>query len=147
MMTTNHEIISLRPLIKAPVLKLKPLKPRLECGFPLPYEGEQMFRQAIDLGKELVTNWVTTFVATAWNDSMEPLIHTGDILLIDRSLPIKNGCYLAGVINGGWFMKRYWKEGDQIILYSENEIYSPIVVEEHMNYREFGRIYKVIQSL
>lgn len=146
-MKTIHEIINLRPLEKAPDLIIKGIEPLIECGFPLPHEGENIFKSAIDVGKELVSNSITTYVATAWSDSMEPLIHTGDLLLVDRSLEIRNGCYIAGVIGGGWFMKRIYRQNGKITLYSENPAHEPIEVREYMNYREFGRIYKVIQDL
>lgn len=143
----RHELIALRPLSKAPDLKLQVLEPLVECGFPLPYEGENIFRPAIDIGIELAPNPVTTFVATAWSDSMEPLVHQGDTLLVDRSLPVRNGNYIAGVINGGWFMKRFWQQNGRIELHSENPKYEIIIVQEYMNYRLFGRIYRVIQSV
>lgn len=142
-----HEIINLRPLSKTPTIMLKGLEPLIECGFPLPHEGENIFKPAIDVGKEIVTNSITTYVATAWSDSMEPRIFQGDLLLVDRALEIRNGHYVAAVVGGGWTMKRIWKQNGKITLFSENPAYEPIEVREHMNYREFGRIYKVIQDI
>lgn len=119
----------------------------IECGFPIPFEGENIFKPAIDVGKEIVTNSITTYVATAWSDSMEPRIYQGDMLLVDRALEIRNGHYVAAVVGGGWMMKRIWVEKGRITLHSENPSHEPIIVQEHMNYRQFGRIYKVIQDL
>jgi DNA polymerase V len=145
-MGMNSEIMGLRPLHAPYPLELNVIGSLIAGGFPNPASGDY-FHEAVNINEILITNQTSTYMGYAWSDSMEPLIYEGAILLVDKSLEIRNGNYVAGTYDGDWFMKRYWKEGDSITLHSENPKYSPIYIREGIPFRIFGRITRVIQSL
>ena len=57
-------------------------------------------------------------------------IFSGDILVVDRSVEPKVGKIVVAAINGELVVKRIGRQGNALVLLSENEAYSPIVVGE-----------------
>ena len=142
----NHEIVGIRPLLEDDLpVYLEVVGSMISGGFPNP--SDNYFKEAVNLLELLIHNQTSTYLGYAWNDSMEPLIYEGAILLLDKSLEIRNGNYVACVYDGDWIMKRFWQENGVITLHSENPSYSPITVREGIQFKVFGKITKVIQSL
>ncbi|MEX0652437.1 MAG: S24 family peptidase [Candidatus Paceibacterota bacterium] len=68
-----------------------------------------------------------SFLVEARNDSMEPKIHDGDLVLADRVPPVSGD--IAVVVHGGeGKIKRIYKEKGRVVLQSLNPKYAPQVV-------------------
>lgn len=68
-----------------------------------------------------------SFLVEARGDSMEPLIHNKDLVLVDRS-PVDSGDTAVVVYNGGAVLKKIYKDQGRIVLQSLNTKYKPIIV-------------------
>jgi repressor LexA len=67
--------------------------------------------------------------------SMEPEISEGDIVLVKHVFPdeIQNGDIVVLMYNNQFLVKRFYKTDGTIVLVSENEEYSPIVIDSKEN--------------
>ena len=62
-------------------------------------------------------------------DSMEPKIHTGDLVLIRRQPCAEDGQIVAARVNGDEAtLKRYKQQADMVLLLPENPSYNPRIV-------------------
>jgi DNA polymerase V len=99
------------------------------AGFPAP--GDDMVEKSLDVHDLLVKHPASTFFVRVQGDSMEGAgIFSGDILVVDRSVEPVVGKIVVAAINGELVVKRIGREGNLLILLSENESYAPIVVGE-----------------
>lgn len=104
----------------------------VEAGFPSPAEEELM--DTISLDRFLVNNPDSTFILKVSGDSMSGAgILPGDMVLVDRSLPPKNGDIVIAQVDGEWTMKFLRKKGESIILFPANEKYKPIRPKRELN--------------
>jgi len=55
---------------------------RVPAGFPSP--AEDYIEGSIDLSRDLIKHRLSTFYIRVIGDSMEPLIHSNDLLVVDR---------------------------------------------------------------
>jgi len=107
--------------IKAPVRVLG----TVEAGFPSPAEEE--LADTISLDDMLITNREATFLLKVSGDSMtEAGIMPGDMVIVDKGQPPKNGDVVIAEVDGAWTMKFLKKRGDSIILMPANANYKPI---------------------
>lgn len=142
----NHEIVGIRRVRPNRVIELKVIGSLIAGGMNNP--ADDHFKPAVNLNDIIIANPVATYMGYAWSDSMEPLIYEGAILIVDKTKEIRNGNYIAGTFENSWFMKRFWREPDgRIFLHSENPKYKPVEVLEGLQFKIFGRITQVIQSL
>lgn len=114
----------------------------LQAGFPSPTEN--YVEAMIDLNRDLIKNPHTTFYGHVENDSMEPLIHDGAMVIYDSSLEVRNGHTCVAIIDNDWCVKHYCEYQGRISLVSENEKYAPIVPTPEMNFIIRGRVTAVI---
>lgn len=68
-----------------------------------------------------------SFLVEARGDSMEPLIHDKDLVLVDR-MPADSGDTAVVVYDGGAVLKKLYKERGRVILQSLNSKYKSIIV-------------------
>lgn len=68
-----------------------------------------------------------SFLVEAHGDSMEPLIHDNDLVLVDHS-PVNSGDTAVVVYEGGAVLKKIYKDHGRIVLQSLNTKYPPIFV-------------------
>ena len=70
------------------------------------------------------------FMVEAKGDSMENLISPKDWLIVEQSNQPKNKDVVVCVNNGEVMVKRFTKDGENVILQSENPHYTPIVADK-----------------
>ena len=70
------------------------------------------------------------FMVEAKGDSMENLISPKDWLIVEQSRQPKNKDVVVCVNNGEVMVKRFTKDGENVILQSENPHYNPIVADK-----------------
>jgi repressor LexA len=68
------------------------------------------------------------FLVRARGDSMEPLIHEGDIVIARKVNATENGRLVVCVNNGEALIKRYYQpDSEHVLLESENKAYGPFM--------------------
>lgn len=85
-----------------------------------------------------------SFLVEARGNSMEPLIHDKDLVLVDRS-PVSSGDTAVVVHGDEAKLKKIYKEKGYIILQSLNSKYEPVVVKPE-DIRPVGVIRGVVRS-
>lgn len=110
---------------KAPLFASEPA-----AGFPAP--ADDLIEKALDINDLVVANPASTFYVRVRGDSMEGAgIFSGDVLVVDRAVEPKDGKIVVAAVYGEMVVKRLKRVGDAHMLYSENESYEPIVVNEN----------------
>jgi DNA polymerase V len=118
----------------------------VSAGFPSP--TEDYIEGKLDLNLHLIKNPSTTFYVKVSGDSMLGAgIHSGDLLVVDRSLEPASGRIVIAVLNGELTVKRLSVEGDRLILKAENDSYPSIEVKEPQELSIWGVATSVIHLL
>jgi DNA polymerase V len=119
---------------------------KVPAGFPSPAEDYVSAR--IDLNRDLIRHPLATFYIRVEGDSMEPRIHEGSLLVVDRMVEAKEDDVIIARVGSGFFVKRLHIEPDgQIFLLSENKAYQPIQITEGMDFEVWGRVMNSIDFL
>ena len=96
----------------------------------------------------LIKHPAATFFVRAKGDSMiEAGIHSGDILIVDRSLDVTDKKVVIAVIDGELTVKRIRMIERKIYLLPENSDYSSTEITESMNFTIWGVVTNVIHAL
>jgi DNA polymerase V len=115
-------------------------------GFPSP--AADYLEDSINIQEYLTPNPTSTFYVRYTGDSMkESGIFPGSILVIDRSLPLKNNTIVMAVVNGELYVKHYIKNRSGIRLVPSNKNYQPIPITEDMDFSIWGRVSKIITDV
>jgi DNA polymerase V len=147
-MTTNNPTLVAQTY--RPVLKTKIALPLFTCpvsaGFPSP--AEDYVEGKLDLNQYLIKHPVATFFVRVTGDSMIGSgIHSGDLLIVDRSLEAKNNKVIIAVVDGELLVKRLRIQKKQIMLVADNPDYPSLVIQEEMNFEVWGVVTNVIHPL
>lgn len=87
-----------------------------------------------------------SFLVEARGDSMEPLVHDQDLVLVDRTDAVSSHDTAVVVLNdGGAVLKKYYADSGQVILQSLNSKYQPIVASPE-EVRVVGIVRGVVRS-
>lgn len=102
------------------------IRSRLSCGFPSPAESESV--ENLDLSAFMVKNPISTFFFRVQGHSMADIgLVDGSYLVVDRSIPPRNGHIVVANINGTEFtVKRLVMVNGAWELHAENARYQPI---------------------
>ena len=119
---------------------------RIAAGQPSPADDHS--EDVLDLNQHLLCNPETTFYVRVSGDSMiDAGIHTGDLLVVDRSLRPQNGKVVIAVINGDLTVKRLFKERGKLFLMPENPSYPCLEITDEMDFMIWGVVTNVIHPL
>lgn len=119
---------------------------RVPAGFPSP--ADNYVEGRIDLNQELIRRPLTTFYVRVIGDSMRNIgIFPDSLLIVDRAADAKNGDVIIARIGDELCVKRFSLGADgRVWLLSENELFSPIEVnEESGEFEVWGRVMYSIQ--
>jgi DNA polymerase V len=118
----------------------------VSCGFTSP--AEDHIENQLSLDDYLVSNPEATFFVRASGNSMIGAgIFDGDLLIIDRSLDVKNNAIVLAIVDTEFTVKRFVKSGDQIVLVAENDDYEDIHVRSDQTMMVWGVVVHVIHHL
>lgn len=118
----------------------------VSAGFPSP--ADDYIEGKLDLNDYLIRNPSSTFYVRVTGDSMiHAGIHSGDLLIVDRSITPKNNNIVIAVINGELLVKRIRIEKNKIQLVAENPKFKSININKEMNFEVWGVVTNVIHSL
>ena len=116
------------------------------AGFPSPasdyLEGE------IDLNRYLIKNPPATFIVKSQGNCMlQAGIHSGDLLIVDRSIKPKNNSIIIASIDGDLTVKRLKISGKKFLLSSDNKGHSNVKINNESDIFIWGIVTKVIHNV
>ena len=116
------------------------------AGFPSPAADYE--ENKLDLNRHLIRNAAATFFVRAAGDSMIGAgIHTGDLLIVDRSLEPRDKNVVIAVVNGELTVKRIRIQKKKITLEPENENYPVRQIEADSEFEVWGVVTNVVHAL
>jgi DNA polymerase V len=118
----------------------------IKAGFPS--AADDYLDQKLDLNEYLIKHPTATFFVKVKGDSMTGAgIHSGDILIVDRSLQAQDKKIVVAILNGEFTVKRLHKNKDKMRLLPENPNYEPIEVLQGADFEIWGVVVHVIHSV
>jgi SOS regulatory protein LexA len=103
----------------------------VEAGWPSPAEEELL--DTMSLEEFLIERPDNTYILRVQGDSMiEAGIMPGDMVLVERGVPEKDGDIIIAEVDGEWTMKYYRKRGGKVFLEAANRKYQPIFPEQEL---------------
>ena len=133
------------PFEKRTSLRLPLVSASVEAGFPSP--ADDHLERGIDLNEELIRNPAATFLVRVKGDSMRDAgIHSGDVLIVDKSLLPTDRKIVVAMIDGNFTVKRFRKRGGQVFLEAENPEFPPLEVTEGQELSIFGVVSYIIHQ-
>ena len=135
--------------IFAPNLSRKLSRPivasRVSAGFPSP--AEDYIEGRIDLNRDLIHHPFTTFYVRVLGDSMESLICSGELLVVDRMPETKDKDIVVARLGNELCVKRLRILDDgAVLLVSENANYKPIEINLETDFEIWGKVLHSIQT-
>lgn len=126
--------------------KLPVFLSRLPAGFPSP--ADDHIEGKLDLNKHLIKHPAATFFVRVSGQSMlEAGIHTGDILVVDRSLEAVDGNVIVAALDGELTVKRLYQRCKTVRLLPANKNYQPIEITEQQSFEVWSVVTNVIHAL
>jgi len=133
------------PFEKRSSLKLPMVAAAVEAGFPSP--ADDHMERGIDLNEELVRNPSATFFVRVKGESMRDAgIHSGDILVVDRSVTPSDRQIVVAMIDGEFTVKRLRRKNGKVFLDAENPSFTSIEVGENQELTIWGAVTFVIHQ-
>ncbi|MFN2261178.1 MAG: LexA family protein [Psychroflexus sp.] len=127
-------------------LELPVVSQGISAGFPSP--ADDFLELKMDLNREYIKHPNATFYAYVSGDSMLGAgLDSGDLLIIDKSLEVKNNRIAVCFIDGEFTIKRIKIEEGSVWLNPANKKYSPIQVTEENEFVIWGVVTTVIKNL
>ena len=119
---------------------------RLPAGFPSP--ADDYIEGKLDLNRHLIKHPAATFFVRVTGDSMTGAgIHSGDLLVVDRSLEAIDGNVIVAALDGDLTVKRFRKRNGTLSLLPENRNYQPIEITQQQTFEIWGVVTSVIHAL
>lgn len=142
-MTTTVETVSTPDLSTS--YRLPVFLGRLPAGFPSP--ADDYIEGKLDLNRHLIKHPAATFFVRVTGNSMTGAgIHSGDLLIVDRSLEPTDG-HVVVVLDGELTVKRLQQGNGTSRLLAENPLYRPIEITEQQTVEIWGVVTNVIHPL
>lgn len=118
-------------IIPLPALDELPLLGRVEAGFPTPASEELLDTMTID--DYLVPNKAATYILEVSGESMiDAGLLPGDLVLVERGKPVKNGDIVIAEVDGKWTMKYFNNKNGRISLEPANKKFTTIYPAEEL---------------
>ena len=103
----------------------------VQAGWPSPAEEE--LADTVSLDEWLIGNKASAFLLTVSGDSMiDAGIHPGDVVILDKSRPPKNGDVVVAEVDREWTIKYFEQRRGHVILRPANKKYGPVEPEEEL---------------
>ena len=110
--------------------------------------ADDYMERGIDLNEQLIRNKPATFFFRMNSDSMiEAGIHSGDVLIVDRSIKAVNGKIIVAILNGELLVRRLQTHIKGVTLVAENKKYGNITIDEFTNYAAWGVVVYSIHTV
>lgn len=117
----------------------------VQAGFPSPAENH--IERELDLNQLVIKHPAATFFIKVEGESMcDANIHTGDILVVDRSIRATSGKIIIAVLDGEFTVKRLITNKTETFLSPENSNYQKIEITPETNFQIWGVVTYVIHK-
>ena len=117
----------------------------IKAGFPSPAADYR--EDVLDFNSYLVINPAASFTVRVEGDSMEDEgIRSGDLLIVDRSIPPRDNMIVVAVLYGEFTVKRLVRREGRLWLCPGNPSYDPVRIELDMEFQVWGVVTYVIHS-
>ena len=117
----------------------------ISAGFPSP--ATDYMECNLDLNEYLIEHPAATYFVRVEGDSMKNAgIASGDILIVDRALPVGNNCIVVASIDNELTVKRLEKAENKVFLVPSNPEYPVIEVTGEMDLNIWGVVTFVIHE-
>jgi DNA polymerase V len=117
----------------------------VQAGFPSP--ADDYVECKLDLNTHLIRHPAATFFVKASGESMKNAgIHSGDMLIVDRSIEATHGKIVIAAVNGELTVKRLFRQHGEIKLLAENPSYKPIHITSEEELVIWGVVTYVIHQ-
>jgi len=119
---------------------------RVPAGFPSP--ADDFIEKKLDLNEHLIKNPAATFIVKVSGNSMIGAgIHSGDLLLVDRSLEPGDKKIVVAALDGELTVKRLRQRAGRMYLASENPDYPEVKLEDLADLKIWGVVTFVIHKV
>ncbi len=123
-------------------MKIPVILQKVSAGFPSP--ATDYVQDEIDLNSELIKNPPATFLIRVQGNSMtEHKIINGDLLVVDRSLNLKNDCIAIINFNNELVVKNIIKENNNFYIKNKAE---KILINENSDINIWGVVTYIIHA-
>ena len=123
-------------------MKIPVILQKVSAGFPSP--ATDYVQDEIDLNSELIKNPPATFLIRVQGNSMtEHKITSGDLLVVDRSLNLKNDCIAIINFNNELVVKNIIKESNNFYIKNRAE---KILINENSDVNIWGIVTYIIHA-
>lgn len=118
----------------------------IAAGFPSP--ADDFKNRRISLDRELINDENATYYARVSGESMIGAgLDDNDLLVIDKSIPPKDGKIAVCCVDGEFTVKRLKFTDNCVYLMPENELYQPIKITEEKQLQIWGIVTYVIKKV
>ncbi len=118
----------------------------VRAGFPSP--GDDYIETMLDLNQHLIKHPAATFFVKASGESMiNAGIHSGDILVVDRSIEPTHGKIVIVALNGELTVKRLSHQQGRVQLVAENPDFPAIDISDEYDMVIWGVVTTVIHAV
>lgn len=118
----------------------------VHAGFLSP--ADDHIEATLNLHDYVIRHEQSSFFLRVEGDSMEGAsIHNGDLLVVDRSIPPKNGDIVIVVVHGELAVKRLSVHNNSVMLCAENPAYAPITIQGDQEIHIWGVVTFVVHKI
>jgi DNA polymerase V len=123
-------------------MKIPVILQKVSAGFPSP--ATDYVQDEIDLNSELIKNPPATFLIRVQGNSMnDHKITSGDLLVMDRSLNLRNDCIAIINFNNELVVKNIIKENNNFYIKNKAE---KILISENSDVNVWGIVTYIIHA-
>ncbi len=123
-------------------MKIPVILQKVSAGFPSP--ATDYVQDEIDLNSELIKNPPATFLIRVQGNSMtDHKITSGDLLVVDRSLNLKNDCIAIINFNNELVVKNIIKQNNNFYIKNKAE---KILINENSDINVWGIVTYIIHA-
>ena len=123
-------------------MKIPVILQKVSAGFPSP--ATDYVQDEIDLNSELIKNPPATFLIRVQGNSMtDHKIINGDLLVVDRSLNLKNDCIAIINFNNELVVKNIIKENNNFYIKNKQE---KTLINENSDINVWGVVTYIIHA-
>ena len=123
-------------------MKIPVILQKVSAGFPSP--ATDYVQDEIDLNSELIKNPPATFLIRVQGNSMtDHKITSGDLLVVDRSLNLKNDCIAIINFNNELVVKNIIKQNNSFYIKNKAE---KILINENSDINIWGVVTYIIHA-
>jgi DNA polymerase V len=113
------------------------LRKAVPAGFPSP--ADDYVEQRLSLDEHLVQHRESTFFMRVAGDSMREIgIYDGDLLVVDRALPAKDGCVVIAILDGEFTVKQLVNTPQGQLLRSAHPDYPDMQIKPEQDFSIWG---------